>query len=219
MTGTRFFHYRKGNSFLHKMNPALKIILLLVFATASFFIPVIPALIIWLLLIFISLAILKFRLKEVLTDLKPVLAYGIMLLLLSLILNFMNLRGKAFNLTYVKELFTPDQNYLLLFARLSLSIQISSILYRTTSTSEFSQAFRSMEEKLTKKTATPFSEMLSLTLTFIPRLADFWERISLAWKSRGGKKNLRRIVCLTPLLFKTAMTEAYGKTLARENRM
>lgn len=226
MRGRRFFHHRKGNSFLHRAKPSIKLIVFFLFAIVSFFLPVYPALILWIILILLSLVMLRFSPSEILTDLTPSFFYGAMLFLLTIIQNlityFENPASDCFqNLTFFGifiYIIKPSPEYIKLFARLSLSLQISSLLYRTTSTSGFSEGFRSIEGFFTKGKRFLLADNLSLALTFIPRLADFWSKINLAWKSRGGKKNIKRIKALTPLLFKESMKEAYVKALARENR-
>ena len=227
MNGTRFFHYRNGSSFMHRMNPTFKLILLFVLALCSFLIPEIPALILWLSLIFLSPILFRLKPSEIATDLTPSIFYGSMLMLLTVIQNLISLTENysgdgSFSSAPFKVIFfvvKPSSEYVRIFAHLSLSIEVSSILYRTTSISAFTEGFRSIEGFFTKGKNNGFSDRLSLTLTFIPRLFDFWVRIDLAWRSRGGKKDLKRIKALTPSLFKESMKEAYVKALALENRM
>jgi energy-coupling factor transporter transmembrane protein EcfT len=45
-----------------------------------------------------------------------------------------------------------------------------------------------------------------------------WEDISLAWKSRGGKKNLSALTVLVPLAIEKMMTKAAETALAMEAR-
>ena len=126
--------------------------------------------------------------------------------------------GGVFSLQALLLLLVPADEYRSLFVRLCLSLEISSLLYRTTSLGSFSDGFSAIERALTRREETPVADLLSLTITFIPRLLLFWQRIDLAWKARGGTPSVRRIVVLTPLLFRLGMHEAWQKALTRENR-
>ena len=214
-----FFLYRPGNSFLHRTNPALKVILLLVLATSAFFVPAKAAGISILFILIFSLTVLHFSVRDVLYDLLPAFFYAVFFLLFSVILNLVeNGLPQSVNLQDIEQLLKPQMQYVTLAVRLTLSLSLSSVFYRTTSTPQFTEGFRSIEHALTKKDSTPFADSLSLTLTFIPQIAQFWHRISCAWNARNGRKNIRRITTLVPVLFRISMEEAYRKTLAMQNR-
>ena len=206
---------------MHRLNPSIKIVLMFVLAVGAFYVPTAPAFIIWILLILLSKVILHFSFAEILKDLKPVLMYLFILYVVSVIINiasFFTLE-KELNGANIIRLFYPDLSYTSLLMKLSLSIEITSIFYRTTSIQQFNQGFASIEHFITRKDETPFSDILSLTITFIPRLVSFWYRIDNAYKARGGKDDLKRIVTLVPVLFNVGMREAYLKAMARENRL
>ena len=220
MERTRFFHYRQGNSFLHRMAASLKIILMVVLAIGAFYVPPLAGIALWLLLIISSLALLGFHIQEVLCDQKPALAYLVMIYLASLILHITGFiqSGLPPSPHTIAGLFLPDGAYLPLFAHLGLSLEISSLFYRTTSTMQFHEGFAAIERALTRRKQTPFADLLALTITFIPRIASFWQQIDTAWQARGGKKSIFRITSLIPVLFRVSLREAYGKALARQNR-
>jgi len=59
---------------------------------------------------------------------------------------------------------------------------------------------------------------ISLMLGFLPRFFEIWEDVNLAWKSRGGKKNLPRLVTLIPLALEKMMVKAAETASAMESR-
>jgi biotin transport system permease protein len=56
-----------------------------------------------------------------------------------------------------------------------------------------------------------FSLGLSLMLGFLPRFFEIWEAANLAFEARSGRRGLRRLVILTPLVVERMM-EAAGET-------
>lgn len=213
MEGTSFFKYRPGKTFLHSIPSWIKIILMLILAIAAFYTPLIPALVLWLIIIAFSFFILRFSFREILSDLSPTLIYACMLYIASLIINI----SQASN--FSANVLIPGKQNMELFSHMALSIEISSLFFRTTSPMSFRQGFSQIEGTFRRSDKTPLAEALSLTINFIPGLAIFWHKADSAWRARGGKKGLKRIRVLTPLLFRTGMKAAYEKSLAIENRM
>ncbi len=212
---TLLFRYKKGNTFLHKMPPALKIILMLCLSIGAFYCPPFLAILLWTFLIIFSCTVLGFRIIEVFTDVKPILFYALLIYISSFIVNILTINDKK----NILLLFLPSFSLIKLLLKMALSLQITSVFYRTTSNIQFLEGFRTIEQKITKNEDTPFANTISLCITFIPSIALFWFKIDTAWKARGGKENIKRIYILTPILFKLGMAEAWNKALARENRM
>jgi biotin transport system permease protein len=59
---------------------------------------------------------------------------------------------------------------------------------------------------------------LSLMLGFLPRFFEVWEASELAWESRGGKKNLRFLITIIPLVIERLMEAAAETAAALESR-
>ena len=211
MENAQFFHYKTQKTFLHKVPPALKILLILLLATVAFYLPVKICLALYPLMILFSAVLLKFRHEEIFSDQKPILAYIFLLYFAGLILNIVNQAG-------FPKIFAPNMEYFPLLAHLALSLEITSIFYRTTSHGQFKDGFSSIETFITRKDSAPLSDTLALALSFIPRISTFWNRLELAWQSRGGKSSLKKAIFLFPKLFHTSMREAYEKSLAIQNR-
>ncbi|MBP5175160.1 MAG: hypothetical protein ILP07_04505 [Treponema sp.] len=211
MEGNSFFKYRPGNTFMHRLPPWLKIIMMLALAMGAFYCPSLPALIIWLALILFSAIFLHFSLNEIISDLSVTFIYATMLYVASVISNISE-AGLISPSVLIPKIgnFSP-------LTPMALSLEISSVFYRTTSTMSFRKGFSQIEGTL-RKDGTPLSDALSLTLSFIPGLATFWHKTDNAWKARMGKNGLKKIMTLTPILFRTGMGEAYKKSLALQNR-
>ncbi len=216
----RLFQFKSGTTFMHKLNPAVKVALMLLLSIAAFSAPWQYALAAYLLCIVFSMAALHFTPQQVLSDAKPAFAYLVMLYAAQILLNTADAFSAQtqWNFHTVASLFIPGTTYLPLLLHLALSLEITSLFYRTTSTNQFREGFAGIERFITRKEHTPFAESLSLVLTFIPRIALFWKQIDTAWKARGGRDSIGKIAKLTPFLFRTCMKEAYIKALARENR-
>lgn len=220
MSESQFFHYKSGNTFLHKISPCIKIIMMVILTIASFYIPLTAGIFLWIGFVIFEYFVIKITIKDILTDLKPSLSYFCMLYIASFIINIISFKNSniTFNIRNLYHIFLPNISYISLFIHLGLSIQITSIFYRTTSTMQFNDGLSTIERSITRKQQTPFADLLSLTITFIPRITIFWQRINTAWKARNGKENINKISVLVPILFRVSMHEAYLKALARQNR-
>lgn len=213
MRNNSFFHYIPGKTFLHKMQPWIKIILMLTLAIAAFYCPLVPALCIFLTLATFSLTYLRFSPANILSDIKPALVYFFLLYIAS---TFSNISpGEKIRFP---EILVPQKHYMELAARLLLSMETTSIFFRTTTQIQLNHGFRQIEGAVTRRKKTPIADLLSLTLNFVPRLSELWQKISLAWRSRGGKNGPQKIKTLTTILFRTGMDESYKKSLAIKNR-
>ena len=220
MENAQFFHYKTQTTFLHKIPAWIKILLIVSLAIVAFYLPVKICLIAYPILILFSLTALRFSVSEIWSDAKPIIAYLFLLYFATILLNLAdyisNLHGEA--ASGFPGVFVPNLTYLPLLAHLSLSLEITAIFYRTTSHGQFKDGFGAIEMFVTRKDSAPFSDMLALALSFIPRISTFWARLQRAWLSRGGKNSLTKILALFPKLFHVAMREGYEKSLAIQNR-
>ena len=219
MEHAQFFRYRTGKSFLHKMPGSVKIPLMLLLAIGSFYLPVKEALLAWSCVITCNV-LLRFSPKDIAADLRPALFYCLLLYLASFTQHAFDWRKAAqAGVCYpLSSLFRPEEAHLALAVHLALSLSVTAVFYRTTSNVQFHEGFALYERALTRKKQAYYADLLSLTLTFIPRIVANWQQIDDAWKARGGKNTIRKILTLTPLLFSVSMKNAYDKTLAIENR-
>ena len=160
MENAQFFHYKTQPTILHKIPAWIKIILILVLAFVAFYLPVSVCLIVYPLLLLFSAIVLKFSFSEIYSDAKPTIAYVVLLYVATILLNlathFSNLEYPVAHwsdvYTGMSRIFIPNLTYLPLLAHLALSLEITSLVYRTTShgrssKTDFRQSKRSSREK------------------------------------------------------------------------
>jgi biotin transport system permease protein len=142
-------------------------------------------------------------LHDQLTDFKPAFYYATLMYALSVFSNFID----NFSLMPVNEYLTfliPNREYLRITLRLALIVQISALLFRTTSSLEIREVVR--------------LEIISLFLCFIPEIFKIWTSVNLAWKSRGGKDGFAKIKTLIFILISLSLEKAALKAKALEAR-
>jgi biotin transport system permease protein/energy-coupling factor transport system permease protein len=203
MVSNTVFRYKTIKGYLHKVPALIKLILLL---PLSVFCMSLPSL--WLcagiFLIFLAAFFFGLSLREQLTDVKPAFYYALLMYALSVFSNFI----KNFKLIPVNELLInmliPHPDFLQITLRLTLIVQISALLFRTTSPLEIREAVR--------------LEIISLFLCFIPEIFKTWTSINLAWKSRGGGQGFYKIKTLTFVLITLSFERAAVKVKALQAR-
>lgn len=217
-----FFHYKQGRTVLHRMPSVPKILIMLCLTIGAFYIPAIISAVLYVLLLILAFTYFKLTIKDVWSDNKPAFVYALFLYLVSFVSNIIFICKNGFLPETIKhpvlQIIQPEKIFFPMAIHLCLSLQITSLFFRSTTILQFTDGFASIEGFFTRKHRTPVADILSLTITFIPRIAAFWQRLCYAWKSRGGKKSVKKITKLAPLLFKNSMEEAYRKSLARMNR-
>ncbi len=193
------FAYRTGNSFLHKMHPFFKLILLLGFSALVFLFSDNAAYLPFFSLCFILIArFIGFSFLQQLKDLKAILPYCVLLFCLHFISNFFKQENN------IKDL-------LFIILKLSCLIQISSLFFNTTSSLQLKE---SLEKILPFKIAVLFS----LFLFFIPLLFSIWTKLNYAWKARYGKNGFIKFFKLLPLFISEAFYKSQKLLYALQNR-
>ena len=212
------FSYINTSSFIHKIPVVVKMLVMFFLSVVAFFLPWKIALLGFLISLALSL-VAKIRFREIISDLRPAFFYALILYAVNITLAFIKLKKTdLFLWKKIIECFIPSPDFLPLFFRMAMSLSLTSLFFRTSGTASLSISLSRIESKITKKSSTPFADIISLTLAFIPRLALIWENLSLAWSARNGKKGIRKLFILLPLLFRKSMAEAEEKTMARLNR-
>ncbi|MGI5060456.1 hypothetical protein E4N83_05230 [Treponema denticola] len=190
------FSYRRGTSFLHRMSPLLKLLLLFGFTALIFFF---PNYVLFFSAFFIFFArFIGFSFLEQLRDLKPILPYCLLLVSLHVFSVFIKTE------TDIKDL-------VFLMLKLVCLMQISSLFFNTTSSLQLKEA---LEKILPFKLAVLFS----LFLFFIPILFSIWTKLDYSWKARGGKKGLLKIFKLFPIFISEALYKGQKLMYALQNR-
>ena len=206
--------YRKGSSPLHRLPAGLKLVFLLLFSFAAFFPgPEVQSLTV-LGVIALVLVILSFIAgigpRELLRGSGP-----LFLVVLAVFL----LRGIEFSPGGYPG--SPEPRRALPFVfntqgllesvifcgRIGTAFAAGTLLFAVTTSGEIKKSLSRAETTLhLEKLRLGLS--ISLMLAFLPRFFEIWEELTLAWKSRSGKKNLSRLLTLIPLLVERMMVKA-----------
>ena len=182
------FSYKLGNSFLHRCPALIKILFLPAVSIAVFMLP-------WQVAVMVvglqTIAgfLLHLTPREQLCDLQAVLYYATFLI-------FAKLAGALFTHTLTTDFFTDFIPTLLLLLKLLCVMELAI------------RRFSHMPLR------TPAAQMLALFICFIPQVSKNWAQSKKAWLARGGKKGLRMLIVLLPVLFCVGMKQAYNSARA-----
>ena len=223
------FRYKTVKGHLHKLPPMLKLIMLL---PLSVFCLSLPPL--WLAAGKISAIftafLCKFTLQEQVTDIKPAVFYAILMYALSVFSSLFEYWGIIPVAALASAIFVPNSDFLQIAMRLLLMVQLSALLFRTTSSIEIRESLCMIERFIRQYLSylpiigkwisrqPRFSFSISLFLSFIPQIFSTWASISLAWKARGGKRSLAGARTLLFLLITNSFENAAIKAKALEAR-
>ena len=191
------FSYKIGSSFIHKMPTLLKIALMFAIPISIFFLTPLYT-VIFSVICFIIARIVGFTFLEQCREVRPVLYYCTFLLITYLI-------------SFIFSTPTNGMELLSLALRLICSMQWTSLFFKTTT----SLALQSALEKILPASV---ARTFSLFLTFIPMLFSVWNKLDIAWKSRGGKNNIQKIFILLPVFISLSLHKAYTVSMTIENR-
>lgn len=182
-----FGQYYPADSFVHKMDARIKLVLSLLFMVGIFFVVSYVGFAVITLYLLVVIALARVPLKSVLKSVKGI----IFLLLLTAIINVFFTKGAGEPLLswWKIEIYTEG----LIFAskmllRLTYLVIGSSILTLTTTPVDLTHAVESLLKPLRviKFPVHEFALIMSLTLSFIPSLMEETDRIIRAQKARGA---------------------------------
>jgi len=201
--GRAIFKYKTIKGPLHKVPAFLKLACFLPFSIACIYIPPL-----WLGVGIAFIIIISFicglTAREQLTDFKPAVLYAALMFFLSVFSNlYDNWNSMPLNILLTVSMI-PRVDFLQTILRLALIVQLSALLFRTTSSLEIREVVR--------------FDMLSLFLCFIPEIFKTWTSINLAWKARGGKPGLAKLQILLFVLISISFEKAAVKAKALEAR-
>ena len=227
------FSYKQGTSLIHRLPSWIKI-LSIPFLSILFF-NLNPVVILAFFFFQIALCFYcKITIKEQLKDLRAVLYYALFLLIAKIaggffsnafsdLKNFTSLNEYMF---FIRDFFKAEKESGILLLKLLCVMQSASLMFKTSTTLEIRNGLEQIElavkkifrkllfiKKTDEKLSTPVSQVLSIFICFIPQVSRNWHLIKTAWLSRGGKKNLKMLTTLLPVLFTVSMKDAW--TLSR----
>ena len=202
------FSYTASDSIIHRTPAGLKILLLFCVPVTVLLCPIEVCLV--LIAVFPILALVgKIRLLDFLRDLRPIVIYCMMIVSIDVLSYLLFHRND--------EIVTQRSLYTIL--RLLCAIEATSVFFRTTSTYETGSALQTVERVLTfGKSRLVLSGLFSLFLGFLPQIFATWSSLDLAYRARGGKKGISKVLTLFPLLITMSMKKATTTYLALLNR-
>ena len=218
------FNYKAGNTFIHRLNPVIKILLIPALNILFFNLSIYFSLVLILLQFGLSFY-LKFSIKEQIQDFKPILYYMFLLYLISFISGFFSLcfgqESSSFKIclyqTYNDVIKNPDTAIMLL--KLLCVFQCAAIIFKTSTSLQIREGIRSIEsffKRLFHRQSKEykFTTAVSLFVCFIPIVYKNWNQCKRAWFARGGKKNIRMYITIFPVFFSVGIKQAYNQSRA-----
>ena len=218
------FRYKTNKGILHSLPAIFKLFMFIIIC--AFFMSFPP---LWLIAGIICTAVLaffcSFTLREMLTDLKPAAFYALLMYALSVFTGLYDNWILPLPALSAKVL-PPRPEFIITSLRLVIIVQLSSLLFRTTSAIELTEALIHMEKLLRKSIShlpllnkcvslqCRFAQNVSLFLCFIPEIFLTWTMINLAWKARCGRQGIGKIVPIVYLLISLSMEKASLKAKA-----
>ncbi len=215
------FSYKAGSTFVHKMPPVLKILLIPSINILIFSLPFefsLGFLIFQALLAFI----LHFTIREQLRDLRPVLYYAVILYATSLLAQFFAALGTAG--TWEEALKSgfliaiSNTETLKMLVKLFCVMQSASILFKTSTTLQIREGIGAIEGAIrhilpvSKKNT--FTDTIALFICFIPMVYKNWELSKRAWFARGGKSGIKMMKSIFPVFFSVGIKQAFNAARA-----
>ena len=196
----RFF---PGNSFVHKLDPRVKIVLAVILLITVFFTNNYLALFTNLMAIFIFMAFAKISFKNYFKNMKVIMFIA----LFTSVLNIFYAKGPLlFKIGPIAITKGGFDNSVFVACRLIILILISSLLTFTTSPTDLTDALERILKPLSvlKIKTHEFAMMMAIALRFIPTLLEETDKIIDAQKARGADMEsgnaVKKIKALVPIL-------------------
>ena len=217
--------YYPGNSFLHKLDPRVKLVLTLVFIIVIFICRNFFSLGLMVLAAFVLTLLSRVPLRMILRSLRPL----IFILIFTAVLNLFYTTGGNV-LWHWKFLTLTDKGcYTAVFmaVRILSLVAVSALLTYTTTPTALTDGIEKLLSplKIFKIQVHSLAMMMTLALRFIPTLMEEIDRIMRAQKARGADLEtggfLQRAKALLPILiplFVSAFRRAYELAFAMECR-
>jgi len=222
-----FGQYFETKSFLHKTDPRIKIVLMILFIVFIFLSGNMISLGFATLSVIFTAAISKVPVKMYLKNMKAILP----ILIFTAIINLFYGEGGTELVSFWKLTITTDGVYRSVFMalRIVLLIFISSVLTYTTTPNDLTDAIESLLSPLKfiglKSAVHTLAMMMTIALRFIPTLIEEAEKIMNAQKARGADLEsgglIERVKALIPILIPlliSSVRRAYELAEAMECR-
>lgn len=199
------FGYKKRRGLLYRVSPVIKILCLLPLSILAMLLSlnITCAAII---MLFIFSIVSGFSVKEILTNIKPALYYFVFLYFISIVsgssvylTNQSTSRSIAIDTSDIYKIFYPNVQYVIYSARLVLVMQLSALLFCTTTSIEIKDAIGVIETVIRLalrklpfarglKSEARISVSIALAISFIPEIMQSYYALNKALTARGYKK-------------------------------
>lgn len=207
------FSFQPTSSPLVRVPAGVKLLALLFAIVSLFYTNLTVALALCPLLTLFS-ASMGFSLARQLKDFRPILTYLALYYLIAVVTNAIQ------SGTFSSRCLIPSRQIILSILRLLLSVQLASLLYKSTTTIQIKFSLQKAEshlrstlrsvpfigKKIDTRASTTFS--LTLVISFIPRIMSLWNQLEGSWRARGGKPGLSMVRTLLPQLLALAFQDA-----------
>lgn len=196
--------YFNGDSFLHRMDARMKIVLTLVFIVAIFLCKNFFSLALMVVFSVGTILLSGVPLKMVLKSIKPI----VIVVLFTSVINIFYIRGGTPLVDWRFIHITSNGVFTALFMaiRIVCLVAISSMLTYTTTPTMLTDAIEKLLSplRLIKIPVSTLAMMMTLALRFIPTLIDEIDRITNAQKARGANLDdgsfMARVKALVPII-------------------
>ena len=216
--------YYPAKSFVHRIDPRVKIILLIAMITMVFIANNVPACLFSAVAVLISVALSKVPLRLYFGSLKAIW----FVVILTSLLNMFYIDGRVlFEIGPLSVTFEGVRQSCIIALRLVCLIIISSTLTFTSTPTELTGAIESLLSplKIFKVPVHDLAMLMTIALRFVPTLLEEAEKIMSAQKARGADLEsgnvFQRVKALIPILVPlivSAFRRAYDLALAMECR-
>lgn len=216
--GESLFSYKYKNSLIHKLPSAMKLLSMIAISVLAFLggteIRIFISLIIC-----VSFFLARISITVLLHSLKILILYGLIMFLFRFT-GFTTNRALLLNHIF---------DSLIYLWQLSLVLFSGTIFFETTSSLEIRNTLQFIQEKCYTIFGNPkflpdIAFLLSLTITFIPRIFEVWSNLDRSWNARGGnlhswfKKSWLKLTIVIPLLIEHLLSLASETERAIRNR-
>jgi len=222
------FKYKTVKGPLHKLPAIVKLFFLLPLSGICMSLPPV-----WLgagmITLILTAFLCRFTLREQFTDLKPAIFYAFLMYTLSVFSNLLE-SWKGITLQTLTAALIPRGDFLRIALSLAVVMQLSALLFRTTSSVEIRESLNTVERLIrlffsrlpfVGKMISPhprFAQNITLFLCFVPEIFQTWSSIDLSWKARGGRQGWAKIKTVVFVLITLSLEKASVKAKAFEAR-
>ncbi len=213
-----------GNSFIHRIDPRVKILLIIAYIVFLFITANFVALFFMALVVLGVVLFTKIPIKLYFKGLKSI----IFILLFTSVLNLFYGKGEPiWQLGFLKITWDGISNAIFISIRIILLILVSCILTYTTSPTDLTDALERLMKplKVFHIKVHEIAMMMTIALRFVPTLLEETDKIMKAQKARGADMDngniIQRVKAMIPVLiplFVSAFNRAYELAVAMECR-